>query len=287
MPETSKRIPKDYRSDLKPVWCAGCGNFGTLTAMTQALAELEIDPDRMIMTSGIGCASRFPYFMKGYALHGVHGRALPVAIGMKAARPELTVIVVGGDGDGFSIGGGHVAHTARKNVDITYIVANNSIYGLTKGQTSPTSSIGQLTATSPFGATDPPINPVMQLLSADASFVARGYTGQPKELRELILRAIKHPGFAIVEALSPCPTFNKAMSFQWLNERVIPIPATHDPRNRLAAFALAMEEGKFYTGVFYENPRPTYHEYKKVLEERAGRFEDDTAGIRELFSDFA
>jgi len=278
---------KDYRSAVRPVWCAGCGNYGTWNAMTQALADLKLDPDKIIMTSGIGCASRFPYFMKGYTLHGVHGRALPTAIGMKIARPELTVIVVGGDGDGFSIGGGHIPHISRKNVDLTYVFSNNNVYGLTKGQTSPTSAMGQRTATSPVGVTDPPINPVLWLISVGATFVARSFTADLPHLRSMITQAIQHPGFAVVEALTPCPTFNKEMDFKTLAQKVQAVPDTHDPSNRLAAMALAMDVNKFYTGVLYREIRPTYMEYKAAVEKRLGRFADDREGLRELINEFA
>lgn len=287
MPENGRFTIQDYKSSVKPVWCAGCGNYGTMTALLQALTELQIDPDKLMLSSGIGCASRFPYFVNAYSVHGVHGRALPVAVGMKVARPDLTVMVIGGDGDGFSIGGGHLPHVARKNVDITYIVANNSVYGLTKGQTSPTTWVGQKTTTSPVGAVDPPLNPVLAMLGYGTSFVARGYAGKPKELGELIVRAIKHPGFAFIEVLTPCPSFNKTLNFRMLNELVKPLPETHDPSNRAAAMTLAMEENNFYLGVFCEAVRPPYSEHKRTIELRSGPFPDARAGVMELMNGFA
>jgi 2-oxoglutarate ferredoxin oxidoreductase subunit beta len=288
MPEATQPLTvNDYKSGVRPVWCAGCGNYGTLTAMTQALAELRIDPDKLLVTSGIGCASRFPYFLRAYSLHGVHGRALPVATGMKTYRPDLTVMVIGGDGDGFSIGGGHIPHAARKNVNITYIVANNSVYGLTKGQTSPTTWVGQTTTTSPMGAVDPPINPILMLLGVGASFVARGYSGKPADLRALIVRAVQHKGFSVVEVLTPCPSFNRTLNFQTLNEMVKPLPQDHDPTDLATAMKLALNERDFYTGVFYQVERPTYADLKDTIRERSGAFDDERAGMRELLGEFA
>lgn len=288
MSENQQQLaPQDYKSGVRPVWCAGCGNYGVMTALLQALAELQINPDEFLVSSGIGCASRFPYFLKAYALHGVHGRAIPVGIGMKTARPDLPVVVIGGDGDGFSIGCGHLPHISRKNVDITYIVCNNAIYGLTKGQTSPTSWTGQRTSTSPMGVVDPPLKPMMLLLGVGATFVARGFAAKPKELKTLITSAIQHRGFSVVEVLSVCPSFNRDMGFKELNEMLIQIPEEHDTSDRAAAMGLAMDKEGLYQGVFYQEAARTYNDNKRIVAEISGHFDDKKSGLKQIFDGFA
>jgi hypothetical protein len=186
---------KDYKNEVEPIWCAGCGDYGDLAAFTQALASMQLDPKDICIVSGIGCSGRFSHFIKGYAYHTAHGRALPSAIGVKAANPNLHVFVVGGDGDGFSIGGGHIPHAARRNPDITYLVIDNAIYGLTKGQVSPTSPFGMVSSTTPFGLEDPPLDPVPMLLSYGVSFVARGFSSEVKQVAKLVQEAVAHKGF--------------------------------------------------------------------------------------------
>jgi 2-oxoglutarate ferredoxin oxidoreductase subunit beta len=259
-PPVVQRPPKDYKSDLEPIWCPGCGDYGVLNALFKAMSQLNIDPDKTVLVSGIGCSSRLPGFVVTYGFHGVHGRILPVATGIKLARPDLTVIGVGGDGDGYSIGMGHFPHAARRNIDITYIVMNNQIYGLTKGQTSPTSSHGFVTKTTPFGNVEGTLNPLQIAIVSGATFVARGYSSMPNQLARIIAEAIKHPGFALVDVFSPCVTFNKVQTYDYFKGKVYEIPATHDPTDKYAALRLAEEEEPFPVGILYRVERPTLNE---------------------------
>ena len=185
----STRKPNDFKSELKPIWCPGCGDFGVLASLYRSMADLDLDPSQTVIVSGIGCSSRLPHFASTYGIHTLHGRPLPVAMGVKLANPELTVIAVGGDGDGFAIGAGHFPHAARRNVDITYLVMDNEIYGLTKGQASPTSLYEQKAPSTPFGNPEDPLNPLALAISAGASFVARGASFNTKALTELITQA--------------------------------------------------------------------------------------------------
>lgn len=251
---------KDYKSDVPPTWCPGCGDYGVLNAVLKAFADLQMDINKTALVSGIGCSSRFPYFVKTYGMHTAHGRALPVAAGLKMGRPDLNVVVFGGDGDGFSIGGGHVPHVARKNTDITYVMMDNSIYGLTKGQASPTSQQGMVTTTTPYGAPDNPVNPVAFCLTYGATFVAQSYSSKSKLTQELVMKAIQHKGFAFVNVISPCPTFNKVNTFDTYKEQVYDIPADHDTSDLNAAIKLALEGksgGRVPTGVLYQTEKPT------------------------------
>jgi 2-oxoglutarate ferredoxin oxidoreductase subunit beta len=250
-----KLLPKDYKSAVKPTWCPGCGDFGVLASLYQAMAQLELDPANTLVVSGIGCSSRLPFFVQTYGFQTAHGRVLPVATGAKIANPELTVIAVGGDGDGFSIGGGHLAHAVRRNPDITYVVMDNEVYGLTKGQTSPTSPLGFKTKTTPFGSSDAPINPMAWVLASGVSFAARGFSGNPKHLAGLIVDAIQHPGFAFVQTMSPCPTFYN--TFDLWRGRIEDLPDDHDPRDRMQALAQAFRDDAIPLGLFYKELRPT------------------------------
>src|SRR5438876_10330468 len=197
-----------YKGKIHPDWCPGCGDFSVLSALQTALFELGLKPHQVLVVSGIGCSSNLPGFFNAYGMHTLHGRSLAVATGAKMANHELTVIVTGGDGDGYGIGGNHFTHTARRNVDLTYIVMNNQIYGLTTGQVSPTSCSGMKTKSTPFGRVEPPINPITSALVNGATFVARGFSGDPKHLMELMKKAIQHKGFALIDVFSPCVTFN-------------------------------------------------------------------------------
>ncbi|MBI3076821.1 MAG: 2-oxoacid:ferredoxin oxidoreductase subunit beta, partial [Deltaproteobacteria bacterium] len=256
----TKLAKEAYKGNVKPIWCPGCGDFGVLTSLYMAMAELELDPKKVVVVSGIGCSGRLPAFVKDYGFHGVHGRALPIAQGVKLARPELTVIVVGGDGDGFGIGGGHLPHAARRNVDLTYIVLDNNTYGLTKGQTSPTSVVGYQTGSTPYGNVEEPLNPIALTLAHDASFVARGYSAQAKHMTELIMEAVQHRGFSFIQALSPCVTFNHRETFKFYASLVQPIPVEHDPTNKLKAFELAYNHEKVWLGVFYQVKKAPWDE---------------------------
>ena len=264
----------DFKSDLKPIWCAGCGDYGAINPFYQALVACEIEPKSTVIVSGIGCSGRFPYFCNTYGFHGVHGRALPTAAGMKSANPQLNIVAVGGDGDGLGIGGGHLPHVARKNVDMVYILLDNSIYGLTKGQSSPTSPLDMTSKTAPYAFLEDPLNPVAMFLGYDVSFIGRGFSGKPKVLKELFIKAIKHPGFAIVHIFSPCVTMNKQITFSSMKEIVKDLPEDHDPSNRLKAMEYALDTQTFWTGVFYQQQRSTLQERWEQLEKRAGRYEN-------------
>lgn len=263
--------PKDFKSEVKPTWCPGCGDFGVLNATYNALANLKHPVDETVVVSGIGCSSRFPHFVSTFGFHSVHGRALPVAQGMKMARPDLTIVAVGGDGDMFSIGAGHLLHAALRNIDITVVVMDNEIYGLTKGQTSPTSPTGHTTKSTPYGLLASQFNPVATVLSLNVSFVARGFSSKPKDLAALIEQGVQHKGFAFIHALSPCPTFYNTMDVWKAN--VQPLPAEHDPSNRAQAIALAMETEKPYVGLFYREERPTMDQAAHKIVQQAKAFD--------------
>jgi 2-oxoglutarate/2-oxoacid ferredoxin oxidoreductase subunit beta len=250
---------KDYRSDLKPIWCPGCGDYGVAQGIYRALAAVGRPPHEIAFVSGIGCSSRIPGYTTAYGFNSVHGRALPIAQGIKLANPELLVLVAGGDGDGFSIGGGHVPHAIRRNLDLTYIVMDNQVYGLTKGQLSPTARHGLVTASSPFGALEQPVNPLLYVLGYGAGFVAQGTPADMSGLASVIEQAIRYPGFAFVNVQSPCVTFGHA-DWQLKQHKAAKQPLEslgHDPGDRLKAMALAQEYGsKLHTGVFYRDPQP-------------------------------
>jgi 2-oxoglutarate ferredoxin oxidoreductase subunit beta len=248
--------PKDYKSDIKPVWCPGCGDFAVLNAITKALAFLELPREAVALITGIGCSSRIAAYTSVYGFHGVHGRALALAAGLKAARPELTVLAAGGDGDGLSIGGNHFIHACRRNMDLTYIIMDNEVYGMTKGQASPTTAPdwadGKLT---PRGTGIRPFQPAGLALAAGASFIARGFTGDPNGLAKILVEAIRHPGFAFVHALSPCPTF-RPEQMEWKRQvRGFDIEPTDDPVE--AARRIQADDG-MSIGVVYRNAYPVF-----------------------------
>ena len=265
--EIAPLTPKDYKGRIKPIWCPGCGDYGVLNALINALAQLQIAPDNLAVVSGIGCSSRLPGFVRSYGFHGVHGRALPTGTGLKLARPDLTVIVTGGDGDGLSIGAGHFPHVVRRNIDITYLMLDNRIYGLTKGQTSPTTPRGIWTKTAPHGVIEYPMNPAGLALSYGASFVARGYSNQTKQLQQLVMDGIRHRGFSLVQVLSPCVTFGRGCGFDALAEQIKEVPETHDRKDSRAAYLLATDPETMYTGILYEDDRP---ELVEVLQQQGG-----------------
>ncbi len=243
---------KLYESDIRPDWCPGCGDFGALSAVKNALASLEIEPHRVLISSGIGCASNFPGFIRTYGHHGLHGRPLPVAVGAKLANPSLTVLAIAGDGDEYGIGFNHVVHTARRNHDVKLLVLNNEVYGLTTGQLSPTSVFGQRTKTTPYGSSIYPLNPLSTLLGVGATFVARGFSGQVKQLSELIQAAIKHRGFSIVDILSPCVTWNDI--YDNVRFRMYSLDTVNHDRTSLhAALDRSKETEKIPLGIFFQN----------------------------------
>src|SRR5918996_5412332 len=231
---------KDMKGHADPDWCPGCGDFGVLNALKQAIVELGLLPHQVMTISGIGCSSNLPGYINTYGMHTLHGRSLAVASGAALANHEMKVVVTGGDGDGYGIGGNHFVHSARRNVDLTYIVMDNQIYGLTTGQTSPTSVKGMKTNSTPSGSVENPINPIPLAIAAGATYVARGYTGQVKHLVELIKGGIQHRGFALIDAFSPCVTFNLDNTHEFFKQRTKKLEDIgHDPTN----FAAAMEKG--------------------------------------------
>lgn len=272
-----------YKSGLKPIWCPGCGDYGAINPFYQAMLACELLPKDTVIVSGIGCSGRFPYFVSSYGFHGVHGRALPTAAGMKTANPKLNIFAVGGDGDGLGIGGGHLPHVARKNVDIVYILLDNSIYGLTKGQSSPTSPLPMISKTAPYGYLEDPLNPLAMYLGYNVSFIARGFSGKPKQLKELFTKAIRHRGFSLVHVMSPCVTMNMDVTFESMKEIYEPLPEDYDTGNRLAAFDKALDTSKLWTGIFYQEQRPTLQDRMDNLVERAGTYES----LSELLNKFA
>jgi 2-oxoglutarate ferredoxin oxidoreductase subunit beta len=275
----TKAKPTDYKSDLKPIWCPGCGDFGVLASLYRAFAQLELDPAKTVIVSGIGCSSRLPGFVSTYGFHTLHGRPLPVAMGVKLANPDLNVIAVGGDGDGFAIGAGHFPHAARRNTDITYLVMDNEIYGLTKGQVSPTSLFEQKGPSTPFGNPEEPINTLAFAVACGASFIARGASFNTKALTELIVQAIEHKGFSFIDALSPCVVFNNHQE-EW-KETVTEIAPDHDVTDRVAAFDLALRGG-FSLGIIYRQQRATLNDKYRGLIERAK--DSDLAQMLEGFN---
>jgi 2-oxoglutarate/2-oxoacid ferredoxin oxidoreductase subunit beta len=251
-----------FKSEIKPDWCPGCGDFGVLNSLQKACADLNLSPNEVMVVSGIGCSSNFPGFFNSYGMHTLHGRSIPVSQGTKLANSDMTVIAAGGDGDGYGIGVGHFIHAIRRNIDMTYIVMNNQIYGLTTGQTSPTTEIATKTKSTPGGSLEQPLNPLALSLAGGASFVARGFSGQPAHLAELFKKAIQHKGFAHIDVFSPCVTFNKTNTYPFFNQRVYKLEdEQHDTTNLEAAMKKASEWGeRIPIGVFYAKERTTYEE---------------------------
>jgi len=261
---------KDYKSDTKPIWCPGCGDYAVLSSLYQAFAELNLPPHKIAVISGIGCSSRLPGYVATYGFNSVHGRILPIATGVKMANPDITVVGAGGDGDGFSIGMGHVPHAARRNVDMTYIVMDNEIYGLTKGQLSPTAHIGDVTKTSIYGSVERPVEPVNLMINVGASFVARANAGDPKQMTDLIVQAIEHKGFAFIDALSPCRTFRGIEQKKFINANTFKVQDhEHDPTDKRQALEIADSKEGISTGLLYVEDRPAYDQLYSDLRQRA------------------
>lgn len=265
-----KKTSQNYKSHIKPVWCPGCSNFVVFQALQDALATLNLAPENILMISGIGCSGRLSHFFNTYSLHGTHGRAVPTALGAKTARSELTVIAAGGDGDGLSIGGGHIVHAARKNTDITYILIDNQIYGLTKGQASPTTPSGGKTKTSPSGVYESPMDVIPILLAYDASFVARTSYTNRREMTEVLQAAIAHKGFSVVQILSLCRTY-PLLDIESLKAALRPLPESYPRDDKLDAMKMAYATVPFYTGIFYQDKRPTLEDNLKTLIEGHGK----------------
>ncbi len=278
-----KLAATQYKTKVEPVWCPGCGDFGVLNALCNALAAKEVDPKNMVFVSGIGCSGRLPPYVKSYGFHTVHGRVLPIATGIKVANPDLTVVAVGGDGDAFAIGGGHIPHMARRNPTVVYIVMDNGTYGLTKGQASPTGPLGMKTGASPYGTIEPPLNPIAMALAYDISFVAAAYSGKNKELEALIVRALSHRGFSFINVISPCITYYN--TYRELPPLLAGVPEEHDVKDRAKAFELALKTDKIHLGLFYEVEKPTFEERLRGVIDQS-----EAAGIPrldEIFLDFA
>jgi len=277
---------KDYKSSTKPSWCPGCGDYAVFTALLNTLTDLQLEPDDTTIVSGIGCSSRFPFFTSTYGFHSIHGRALPVAIGLSAARPDINVITLGGDGDGFSIGGNHFVHASRKNPDITYIVMDNEIYALTKGQNSPTSHDNVITKVNPYQAVEERVNPIMMALSFETSFIARGFAGDLPQLKDIIKQAMEHKGFSFVHVLSPCIQYNDKITFDSIKEHLAPVPEDHDVTDRLAGMKLALEPGNYYTGVIYKQERPSLQEKLKEVQDKANTNLEEDEQIKDFINQF-
>lgn len=258
---------KDYQGLIKPDWCPGCGDYGVLNALQRALAELDIAPHNVMVVSGIGCSSNLPGFIRAYGFHGLHGRSLPVATGVKLGNHALTVIATGGDGDGYGIGAGHFVHTCRRNFDMTYLVMDNQIYGLTTGQASPTTEKDIRTKSTPEGTIEIPLNPVALALTCGATYVARGFSGENLQLANLIKGAVEHKGFALVDVFSPCVTYNKHNTYPWFRERVYKLEDDkHDSSNFQSAMERAFEWGnRIPIGLFYKVERLTYEDEEQAL----------------------
>lgn len=260
----------DMKGKVGPDWCPGCGDYGVLAAVQKALVDLQIPNHEVVVVSGIGCSSNLPGFINTYGMHTLHGRSLPVATGVKMANHALTVLVTGGDGDGFGIGGDHFLHTMRRNVDLLYIVMDNQIYGLTTGQTSPTSRKGMKTKSMPYGNLETPINPISLALSAGATFIARGFSGEQKHLTELIKQGIGHKGFSFIDVFSPCVTYNHDNTFPWFRSRVRKLEedAAYDPADWSAAMEKSLLWGEeIPIGKFFERTDlPSLNDAEPVLQ---------------------
>lgn len=254
--------PRDFKQIIRPNWCPGCGDFAVLKTLPEALANLNLKPHQVATVTGIGCAGRIAGYLHTYGFHAIHGRALPLAQGVKLANRKLTVVAVGGDGDGFGIGLNHFLHAVRRNVDLTYIVIDNHIYGLTKGQASPTSPAGFKSKTTPQGTLERSINPLQLALSAGIGYLAQGFTGNTHRLTELIEGAIRHRGFSLVVVYSPCVTYNRINTLKWYRENLVDLDQLpgYNPRNKLAALEACLTHDELVQGLVYEADAPDYQE---------------------------
>ncbi len=276
---TAELTLKSLESDVHPDWCAGCGDFGVLKSLKEAIVELGIPQHEVLVVSGIGCSSNLPGFIRTNGVHSLHGRAVPVATGAALANHDLHVVVVGGDGDGYGIGMAHFIHAMRRNLNLTYIVMDNEVYGLTTGQTSPTTAEGHKTKSTPRGNVERPIAPLALALAAGATYVARGFTGQPKQLTKLTAAAMAHRGFSLIDVFSPCVTFNKVNTYPWFRERVYMLEDEgYDPSDFMGAMEKALEfDERIPLGLLYQTERPTYEDTDPVL--REGPLVDQPLGL--------
>jgi len=261
--------PGAYKSGLKPVWCPGCGDFGVLNALYRAMAQLQIEPSNTVILSGIGCSSRLPGYVKTYGFNGVHGRALTLATGVKVARPDLTVIAVGGDGDGLAIGGNHLIHSCRRNLDVLYILMDNEIYGLTKGQVAPTTPTGDKTKSTYWGNPEPSVDPCELAISTGATWVARGFSGDMKNLTGMIVDGLEHNGFSFLNVMSPCVTWRGDDQFKEMKAKLGYLPEDYDPARRASSVPFTREKDKITCGVLYEVETPSLTDQLEDMKERA------------------
>ncbi|KPB03736.1 2-oxoacid:ferredoxin oxidoreductase subunit beta [Bacillus sp. CHD6a] len=246
---------KDFRNNVKPNWCPGCGDFSVQAAIQRAAANVGLEPENLAVVSGIGCSGRISGYINSYGFHGIHGRSLPIAQGVKMANKDLTVIASGGDGDGFAIGLGHTIHAIRRNIDVTYIVMDNQIYGLTKGQTSPRSEVGFKTKSTPQGSIESSLSVMEMALTAGATFVAQSFSTDLKDLTSLIEQGINHKGFSLINVFSPCVTYNKVNTYDWFKENLTKLAdiEAYDPHNKVSAMQTLMEHNGLVTGLIYQN----------------------------------
>ncbi|MED4112033.1 2-oxoacid:ferredoxin oxidoreductase subunit beta [Priestia megaterium] len=254
---------KDFRNSVKPNWCPGCGDFSVQAAIQRASANVGLEPHELAVISGIGCSGRISGYINSYGFHGIHGRALPIAQGVKMANRDLTVIASGGDGDGFAIGMGHTVHAIRRNIDVTYIVMDNQIYGLTKGQTSPRSEVGFKTKSTPQGSIESSLSVMELALTSGATFVAQSFSTNLKELTSLIEQGIQHKGFSLINVFSPCVTYNKVNTYDWFKENLTSLSTIegYDANNRMQAMQTLMEHNGLVTGLIYQNVhKPSYQQ---------------------------
>ena len=262
--------------EIDIAWCPGCGDYGILNVLKKALAELDIAPEKLVMVSGIGQAAKIPHYLKTNFFNGLHGRALPPATAIKAANPSMTVIAESGDGDMYGEGGNHFIHTIRRNPGITNIVHNNMVYGLTKGQASPTSQLGFKTPVQVAGVMLEPFNPLAVAIALDAGFVGRAFIGDADKTKEILKKAITHKGYALVDIFQPCVTFNKINTWQWFKEHTYYLEDSYDPHGRAAAFKRALETDKLPLGIFYINPNK-----RNTFEENVGIYQQDSRPLFE------
>ncbi len=261
---------KDFRNDVKPNWCPGCGDFSVQAAIQRAAANAGLEPDQLAVISGIGCSGRISGYIKSYGFHSIHGRSLPLAQGVKMANRDLTVIASGGDGDGFAIGMGHTIHAIRRNIDVTYIVMDNQIYGLTKGQTSPRSGTGFKTKSTPEGSIEPALSPMETALTVGATFVAQSFSTDLKDLTSIIEAGIKHKGFSLINVFSPCVTYNKINTYDWFKSNLTKLADIegYDSSNREMAMQTLMQHQGLVTGIIYQDQeRKSYQELAKGYSE--------------------
>ena len=262
--------PGDFNTGRKPTWCLGCGNYGIWNSLKKTFVKLNLMPHEILIVYGIGCSGNGANFIKTYAFHALHGRTLPVATGAKLANHKLNLVIMGGDGDGVGIGGNHFIHTCRRNLNLTYLLHNNKVYGLTTGQTAPTSDRGFKTKSTPSGVLEKPINPVLLALVCGATYVARGFSGDTKHLSEIMKKAIKHKGFSFIDILQPCVTFNKQNTYDFYRDRIYKLDSlkSYDRSDLNEAIKRSMEEEKIPVGIFYQVTRPVYEDELKQIERK-------------------